>query len=80
MTRTNMFTGSQSCIHERDRFSQDQEATVHHAVPGVGKWERRDRNIFSSALRRTVLASLVHEPDFGGWISLGARCERRQLS
>ena len=28
--------------------------------------------------RRTILAPLVHEPDFGGLISLGARCKRRR--
>ena len=63
-------------------FSQDQEATVHHAVPGVGKWERMDHKAFSNAPRRAVLAPLVHESDFGGWISLGATmsCKRRQAS
>ena len=70
-----------AALHSRPRpFSQDQEAAVHHAVPGVGKWERRDRKAFSNAPRRTVLAPLVHEPDVGGWISLGARCKRRQAS
>ena len=58
-------------------FCQDQEATVHHAVPGVGKWERRDRKAFSNATRRTVL---VHESDFGGLISLGALYKRRRAS
>jgi hypothetical protein len=67
-----MFTGSQRRLHDRDRFVEIRRSAVYHAVSGGARWERRDRKASSNAPRRTVLAPLVHEPDFGGRISLGA--------
>ena len=53
-------------------FVEIRRSAVHHAVSGGAMWERRDRKASSNAPRWTVLAPLVHEPDFGGRISLGA--------
>ena len=38
-------------LYSRDLpFEQTKEPAVHHAVPGVGRWERRDRRALSGAL------------------------------
>ena len=85
-TRTSMFTGSESRLHDRDRFvdigrprwtTPSQEEQGGRGGHGFTPWSA------SNELRRSLGSPgcrWAHEPDFGGKISLGAIYERCRAS